>query len=114
MTNYISRIALLFSILFSTLLFSGSANAIGKIHFDRAGSDAKEVIVKLNMFKTGGAITLKGCAELCPTGLTANKRTAFTVNGKKIKRKDIKKYSGRPGTVKYITATKSVILINWK
>jgi len=114
MTNYISQIALLFSVLFSTLLFSGSANAIGKIHFDRAGIDAKEVIVKLNMFRTGGAITLKGCAEFCPTGLTANKKTEFTVKGKKIKRKDLKKYSGRRGTVRYKTATKSAILINWK
>jgi len=114
MANYTSRIALLFSVLFSSLLFSGSANAIGKIHFDRAGIDAKEVIVKLNMFRTGGLITLKGCAEFCPTGLTANKKTKFTVNGKKIKRKNINKYSGQPGTVKYMTETKSVILIEWK
>ncbi len=114
MSKYLSKTTVIISVLFFNMLFIGSANAIGKIHFDRVGIDAKEVIVKLNMFRTGGAITLKGCAEFCPTGLTANKKTEFTFNGKKIKRKDIKKYSGRRATVRYTKSTKSVFLINWK
>ena len=110
MAKYISQLTLLLAILF----FTNGANAIGKIYLDQTGLYADEIIAKLNIYRTGARIILEGCAERCPTGLTANKKTVFMVDGKKIKRKEIKHHSGQAGYVKFFKKTKSVILINWK
>ena len=110
MTRHFPQTALLIA----TLLYTTGATAIGKVYLDQTGLEAKEVIIKLSVFKTGGSITLKGWAEGCPSGLSINKKTQFTLNGKKVKRRDIRRYSGRSAYVKFYKATKSVILINWK
>lgn len=115
MSKYLSKTAIIISVLFFNLLFVGSASAAGKVYLDRAQIKAQEIIVKMNMFGTGGTITLKGCPEDdCPTGLTINKKTKFTLNGTKIKRKEAKGYSGHSGFVRYMKASKSAFLINWK
>lgn len=114
MTKHFLKTTALFSLLSLNLLFIGSANAIGKVYLDQAGINATEVSVKMNIFRTGGTVTLKGCPEHCPSGLTANKKTKLMANGKKIKRKQVKKYSGKSAYVKYFKASRSVILIDWK
>lgn len=101
--------------LLSILTFASSANAVGKIYLDQLGMNADSITIKLNMFRTGGAVTLTGCDEGCPTGLAVNKKTRFTRNGMKIKRKDIKNLAnGNSGYIKFFKKTKTVILIDWK
>lgn len=116
MTKHISHTAHLLSILFFTILFSISANAtgLGKINLNQQGLDAQQIIAKMNIYRTGGKVTLKGCAENCPENLFANKTTQFLVNGKTIKRQDIKKYSGQSGNLQYLKNNGSVLLIDWK
>lgn len=81
---------------------------------DQTGFDAKVIKVKMNIFRSGGSVILQGCAEGCPSDLLVNKKTVFKVNGKKIKRKNIKKYSGRSGFLNFNITTKSVTHIDWK
>lgn len=114
MSKYLSQTAILLSVLLFNILFIGNANAIGKIYLDQTGLNAKEVSIKMNVFRTGGAVTLKGCYEQCPSGLSVNKKTKIMANGKNIKRKNIKKFSGKSAYVKYFKASKSIILIDWK
>ena len=116
MTKHITHTALLLPTLFSIIFFSSSASAtgMGRIDLDQEGLDAREIIVKMNIYRTGGTVTPKGCAENCPTGLSANRKTEFMVHGKTVKRQNIKKYSGRSGYLKHMKANKSVILIDWK
>jgi hypothetical protein len=115
MSKYISQTTPLLSVLLMTLLFSSNASAVGKVYLDRAQIKAQEVNIKMNMFGTGGTVTLKGCPENdCPTGLTIDKKTEFTLNGTKLKRKDARDYSGHSGFVRYMKASKSAFLINWE
>ena len=114
MTKYFSKTGRILFALILPLLFSSTANAFGKLYLDQTRLNAIEIKVKMNMFKTGGTITLQGCAEGCPSGLSANKKTIFTVNGKEIKRKEIKHYSGRSGFLSFYKATKSVTHIDWQ
>jgi len=115
MSKYLSKSAIFISVLLFNLFAIGNAHAIGKILLDQTGLDAREVTVKMNMFRTGGNVTLNGCDEdSCPTGLSVNKKTDFMAHGKKINRKKIKDYSGKSAYVKYFRASKSIILIDWK
>ncbi|MCW8825651.1 MAG: hypothetical protein OQK78_04425 [Gammaproteobacteria bacterium] len=115
MSKYLSKSAILISVLLFNLLAIGNAHAIGKIYLDQLGLDAQEVKVKMNIFRTGGSVTLNGCDEdSCPSGLSVNKKTDFMVHGKKIKRQDVKDYSGKRAYIKFFKASRSVILIDWK
>jgi len=57
-------------------------------------------------------IYVEGCSQ-CPLRLTTNKETSFSRYGIKIKDKEAKSYSLKPGTVIYNAEKKLALKVDW-
>ncbi len=100
-------------VLILTLCISAQAMAaFGDIVSQTEAVEADRIEVNWNKKQGTGFVSATGCTR-CPLQLNFNEQIEILRNDKPVQLKNIKTYSGKPGTVVYDEKTKQAVKIIW-